>query len=80
MKRLLLTILSLSAAAAVSAQTLEMKVNVNRLGAEIQPTMPGSGVVAIIQTSRMNVAGEMDIFNLFIKITCEFTKNLLTIS
>ena len=41
MKRLLLSLLSLSAAAAVSAQTLEMKVNVNRLGAEIQPTMYG---------------------------------------
>ena len=41
MKRLLLSLLSLSAAAAVSAQTLEMKVNVNRLGAEIQPTMSG---------------------------------------
>ena len=41
MRRLLLSLLSLSAAAAVSAQSLEMKVNVNKLGAEIQPTMYG---------------------------------------
>ena len=41
MKRLLLTILSLSAAASLSAQTLQMKVNVNKPGAEIQPTMYG---------------------------------------
>ena len=41
MKRLLLTILSLSAAASLSAQTLQMKVNVTRPGAEIQPTMYG---------------------------------------
>ena len=39
MRRLLLSLVSLSAAAAVSAQSLEMKVNVNKLGAEIQPTM-----------------------------------------
>ena len=41
MKRPLLTLLSLAAAMAVSAQTLEMKMNVSRLGAEIQPTMYG---------------------------------------
>ena len=41
MKRLFLSLLSLSAAAALSAQTLEMKMNVSRLGAEIQPTMYG---------------------------------------
>ena len=41
MKRLLLTILLLSAAASLSAQTLQMKVNVNKPGAEIQPTMYG---------------------------------------
>lgn len=41
MKRLLLSLLSLSAAAAVSAQSLQMKVNVNKLGAQIQPTMYG---------------------------------------
>ena len=41
MKRLLLTILALSAAASLSAQTLQMKVNVTRPGAEIQPTMYG---------------------------------------
>ena len=41
MKRLLLSLLSLTAAASLSAQSLEMKVNVNRPGAEIQPTMYG---------------------------------------
>lgn len=41
MKRPLLTLLSLAAAMAVSAQTLEMKMNVSRPGAEIQPTMYG---------------------------------------
>ena len=41
MKRLLLSLMSLSAAVAVSAQTLEMKVNVNKPGAEIKPTMYG---------------------------------------
>ena len=41
MKRLLLSLMSLSAAVAVSAQTIEMKVNVNKLGAEIKPTMYG---------------------------------------
>lgn len=41
MKRPLLTLLSLVAAMAVSAQTLEMKMNVSRPGAEIQPTMYG---------------------------------------
>ena len=34
MKRSLLTLLALSAATALSAQTLEMKMNVNRLGAD----------------------------------------------
>lgn len=41
MKRLLLSLMSLSAAVVVSAQTLEMKVNVNKPGAEIKPTMYG---------------------------------------
>ena len=41
MKRLLLSLMSLSAAVAVSAQTIEMKVNVNKPGAEIKPTMYG---------------------------------------
>ena len=41
MRRLLLSLLLLSAAAAVSAQTLEMKVDVSRPGAMIQPTMYG---------------------------------------
>lgn len=41
MRRLLLSLLLLSAAAAVSAQTLEMKVDVSKTGAKIQPTMYG---------------------------------------
>ena len=41
MKSIFLSLLSMAAAMSVSAQTVEMKVNVNRLGAEIQPTMYG---------------------------------------
>ena len=41
MKRLLLSLVSMAAAVSLSAQTVEMKVNVNRLGAEISPTLYG---------------------------------------
>ena len=41
MKKILLSLLAMSAAVAISAQTNEMKVRVNKPGAEIQPTMYG---------------------------------------
>ena len=41
MKRLLLSLVAMVAAGSLSAQTVEMKVNVNRLGAEISPTLYG---------------------------------------
>ena len=41
MKKIILTILALSTAVAAVAQTNEMKVRVNKPGAEIQPTMYG---------------------------------------
>ena len=41
MKRLLLSLVAMVAAGSLSAQTVEMKVNVNRPGAEISPTLYG---------------------------------------
>ena len=41
MKKILLSLLAMSAAVAISAQTNEMKVRVNKPGAQIQPTMYG---------------------------------------
>ena len=41
MKKILLSLLAISAAVTISAQTNEMKVRVNKPGAQIQPTMYG---------------------------------------
>ena len=40
-KKIALSLLAMSAVGSAAAQTNEMKVKVNKLGAEVQPTMYG---------------------------------------